>query len=452
MEIVIDFSSIPTTDPIAFAWWFFKTIGWIFPVFLFVYGLVLLYQNWIRNEYRRKRSYILLAIDIPRDNEQSPRAVQNMFQHLSGAHQPLKFHHKWWKGEVPESFSFEIVSIGGYIQFIIHTEKHYRDFIEALVYAQYPDAEITEVEDYVDKYKSVKFPHNKYQLFGSELKLTAKEYYPLITFKEFEDTLAQELKDPMSGILESMSRMGPGEEMWVQFLVTPADNDWKKTSGAQAEIDKIVVARKKTKNNWFDWVFQIPNFIIEGLNPAPVAVKVEKDEPVNQMLNLTQGAKDTVTSIEHKTAQTGFHTRIRYVYIAEHEKFNKMKAFQAIYGAFKQFNSLGSNGLKNDSRYFTAAVVYFKKIRLIWRRNKLLYRYRYRGHWLSPGEYGPILISEELASLWHFPTITTKAPMVQKTEAKKAEPPTSLPTESTNPIKAVQPQIAKSSPPENLPT
>src|SRR3990167_1299226 len=148
MEIIIDLSAIPTHDPIAFVWWFSKTIGWIYPVFLFVYGLILGWQIYIRNQYKKGRHYILLAIDIPKGNEQTPKAVENMFSHLAGAHQPLKFHHKWWKGEVPESFAFEIVSLGGYIQFLIHTADWYRDLVEAIVYAQYPDAEIAEVEDY----------------------------------------------------------------------------------------------------------------------------------------------------------------------------------------------------------------------------------------------------------------------------------------------------------------
>ena len=68
MEFVIDLSGIPTNSPIIFGWWFFKTIGWIYPVFLFLYGLVLAWQNYIRNIYRKTREYIVLAIDIPKNN------------------------------------------------------------------------------------------------------------------------------------------------------------------------------------------------------------------------------------------------------------------------------------------------------------------------------------------------------------------------------------------------
>jgi hypothetical protein len=38
------------------------------------------------------------------------------------------------------------------------------------------------------------------------------------------------------------------------------------------------------------------------------------------------------------------------------------------------------------------------------------------------------LNAEELATLWHFPTISTKAPLIKKAEARRAEPPVGLPT------------------------
>lgn len=451
MEIIIGSAviQIPTHSPFAFGVWFFETIGWLYLVFLFIYGLILFYQNWIRNEYRKKRSYVLLAIDIPKGNEQSPKAVENMFMHLSGAHQPLKFHHKWWVGEVPESFSFEIVSLGGYIQFLIHTADYYRDLIEAIVYAQYPDAEITEVEDYTKKW-NIKFPNEKYQLFGSEIILTKKEFYPIITHKEFEDAISQELKDPMASMLESLTRIGPGEELWIQFVVTPADNDWSKN--AQAEVDRLIGAKGGGKKTLADWLFDIPNIILDGLNPAPVKVDVFRNEPPNLMLYLTEGEKNDVKAIQHKASKPGFSTKIRYIYVAEKSKFLKQRAYQGIYGAFKQFNSLGLNGLKNDLRIFTGALVWFKKTRYNWRKNKLLYRYKHRGHWLMPGDFGKVFIAEELASLWHFPLETVKAPLVKKTEAKKAEPPISLPVEEGQPLPASEAPTPKTSPPQNLPT
>lgn len=453
MEIVIDFSAIPTSNPMAFGWWFFKTIGWIYPVFLFVYGLILVWQNYIRNQYRKERKYILLAIDIPKNNEQSPRAVEHIFAHLAGAHQTLKFYKKWWSGEINDSFSLEIISLGGYIQFIIHTRDIYRDLIEAIIYAQYPDAEITEVENYTKKW-NIKFPNDKYDLFGTELKLAKSDIYPVITYKEFEDTLSQELKDPMASMLEALTRIGPGEEIWIQFVVTPADNDWG--NKAQPVINKLIGAKGREKKTLLDRIFDLPNFIIDTLiTPPATSSKVKKEEPPTQMLYLTSGEKDIVSAIEHKISKIGFHTRIRYIYIAEKSAFIKERGSQGVYGSFKQFNDLGLNSFKPNKKYHTGDIVWFKKIRLKWRKNRILLRYRNRAQSLSPGEYGYVLNTEELASLWHFPVATVKAPLVKKTEAKKAEPPMSLPVEQPailpTPSGAPITEAAKASPPENLP-
>ena len=450
MEIVIDFNAI-STSPFAFAWWFFKTIGWTFPVFLFIYGLILYWQFWIRNKYRKEREYILLAIDVPKDNEQGPKAVENIFNQLAGAHQPLKIYEKWWTGEIPDNFSFEIVSLGGYIQFIIHCERKYRDLIEAIIYAQYPDAEIIEVDDYTKNFANIKFPNEKYQLWGTELKLAKKQYYPIRTHPEFEHVAegAEGYKDSMAGILESLTRIGPGEQIWIQIVTTPADNDWGE--GAKPIIKKLAGARSEGSKGIFGKISSYTSEFEKQIFATPEGTTTtKKDEPPTLLLYLTQGEKDIISGIEHKIGKIGFHTKIRLIYLAEKEKFNKPVA-KAIYGGFKQFNTLDLNSFKPDTRTLTGGIVWFKKMRVIARQNKILYKYRYRGHWLEPGYYGYILNNEELASVYHFPVLAVKAPLVKKIEAKKAEPPMSLPIEgSENPTG--QSNISTAEPPQNLPT
>jgi len=455
MEFVIDLSGIPTNSPIIFGWWFFKTIGWIYPVFLFLYGLVLAWQNYIRNIYRKTREYIVLAIDIPKNNEQAPRAVENIFAHIAGAHQPLTAYHNWWTGEIKDSFSFEIISIGGYIQFLIHLKKEYRDLIEAVIYAQYPDAEITEVEDYTKKW-NIKFPNDTYQLHGTEIKLAKDEIYPIITYTEFEDSLSGELKDPMASLLEALSRINKGEEIWVQFVLTPADNDWG--NRAETTINKLIGAKNTGgKKNLADKIFELPNQVIDAMKPLNPDKKSDDGGPPNMILYMTEGQKNDIKAIGRKTSKIGFHTKIRFIYLAEHSVFNKQRGNQVIYGAFKQFNDLGLNSFKPDKRIYTGAIITFKKIRLKWRRNKIMARYKDRAQSLSPGEYGYILNTEELATLWHFPMMTVKTPLLKKAEAKKSEPPMSLPVENEKiELKSVddsnEKSLAnKSNPPSNLP-
>lgn len=448
MSFTFDFERV-AADPLGFIWWFFITIGWIFPVFLFCWGLIIVWQNNIRNKYRKTRRYILLAIDIPKNNEQSPRAVENIFAHLAGAHKSFNFYEQWWTGEVDDSFSFEIISIGGYIQFIVHTRDVYRDLIEASVYAQYPDAEITEIEDYAQRWK-LQFPNDQYDLYGAELKLAKKSVYPIITYKEFEDTLSGELKDPMASILEALTRITPGEEIWIQLVITPADNNWGRA--AKPIIDKIIGAEGEQKKDIFFRITSTFNYVLDALtNPAAGEGSIKKEAP-NKMQFLTPGEKDAVAAIQHKISRTGFYTRIRYVYIAEKPKFLKQRGAQGILGGFKQFNDLELNSFKTNKKYTTGGVFWLKDRRLAYKKGRILRRFKDRGQAFNPGSHGFILNTEELASLWHFPMMTVKAPLMKMAETKKAEPPMTLPLEVPEEVSGiVRRSTPTAEPPADLP-
>jgi len=102
---------------------------------------------WVQSrqiKFNQGIRYVLLAIDVPRMNEQTPQAVEQVFGQLAGAYSGLDQIEKYWVGKTQAVFSFELVSIGGYVQFLVHTPTKYRDLIEAAVYSQYPDAEIVE--------------------------------------------------------------------------------------------------------------------------------------------------------------------------------------------------------------------------------------------------------------------------------------------------------------------
>jgi len=457
MEIALDFSSLiqqAEGNPFLLIWVMFKAGGWVIFLLFFNYACILIYLAFIRSQYRRKREYIVLAIDVPRDNEQTPRAVENIFHHLAGAHQTFDFITKWWHGEIHDSFSFEIISLEGYIQFLVHCVDKYRDLIEAAIYAQYPDAEIIEVEDYTKDW-NLRVPHEDYDIFGTEIKLPKKQYYPIKTHPAFEDPITQEVKDPMAGTLESLSRLGPGEQIWLQLVCTPADNDWG--NGAKPLIAKLIGAKPKEKMTIFDLIFEIPKFLINFFSTAanPAQNFVKKDEEPNKYLYLTVGEKDIVTAIEKKIGKLGFHVKFRYVYIAKKEVFDKYKANRGLYGSLKQFNTLDCNAFKPDARYYTGGIHFMAKKRLIWRKNKMIRLFRDRAQSLSPGEYGYILNTEELATVYHFPTIATKAPLIKRTDAKKAEPPLTLPIEGDfelRPIAKGTSSEENEPAPDNLPT
>jgi hypothetical protein len=459
------FSGLPTSDPITVAWWIFIHGGWIFAVLPALWAA---WTSWLTSRkhlYEHNIRYVLLAIDVPKETEQSPRAVEQIFAGLAATYSRGTIYQRLWQGKHQESFSFEIVSLGGYIQFLIRAPSDYRDLIEASVYAQYPDAEITEVEDYVDRVP-LDFDTDAYDLWGTEFALTKKDVYPIRTYPDFEHTLSGDFKDPMAALLEILSRINPDEDVWLQLLVTPCSDHWKAESAA--EVKKIVEHKKHSGHGMLYWLFvELP------MNTACVIVEIafagifeptwcgneysggKEVEVVRDITKLTPGQKAVVEGIEHKASKIGFYSKLRLVYWGKRETFLKGRGVSAVVGAIQQFTALNMNGFVPGKRVTTKAEYFLKQSRINRKQKSILKSYKMRSAHRGLG-HGVILNTEELASLYHFPIVTVKAPLVKKTETKKSEPPTVLPTlggylKPVSGTSAVSETGGKGTPPSNLP-
>ncbi len=221
----LEIFSLPTFDIIKAL---YAIIGWVFLVILFFSMGAKLWVSYRQNKYTSKWKWVLLAVDIPPLFIQTPKAVEQIFTHLSGAQTTPNIGQKYLMGKKQKFFSFEIISIEGYIQFLIRTEEEFRDLVEAAVYAQYPEAEITEVEDYVSNIPT-KYPDKEYDVFGIEFTLAEANAYPIRTYPSFEYSLSKDVvfSDPMAAVLENFSRIGHGENLWYQIIVEPTGNSWK---------------------------------------------------------------------------------------------------------------------------------------------------------------------------------------------------------------------------------
>ena len=136
---------------LSFLWFLFLRGGEVVVAFVIAYVWIM----WIRlprkrNEYIKNLKYTLLAIDVPKLNEQSLKAVEQIFAHLHGIKSGGTKYDKYWLGKRQVPFSLEIVSLGGFTQFLLRIPENFRDLAEASIYAQYPHATITEVADYCD--------------------------------------------------------------------------------------------------------------------------------------------------------------------------------------------------------------------------------------------------------------------------------------------------------------
>ena len=95
--------------------------------------------------------------------------------------------------------------------------KKLKDLIEKQINGQYPDAEVTEVDEY-----NV-FTNDGHVAYKS-FQLGKANFYPLKTFKDLAT-------DPMLGITSTLAKMGQGEAAVIQVLISPAESIGKSRVG-----------------------------------------------------------------------------------------------------------------------------------------------------------------------------------------------------------------------------
>ncbi len=428
-----------SNNPVYSAFILFINGLWVPFVFISIGTFLTIWKNWRQTIFHIKnRKFILLAIDVPRDNEQSPKAVENIFTHLHGILPGRNtIYQEWWLGKTTDYVSVELISIEGYVQFLVYTQPEYRDMVESAFYSQYPDAEITQVEDYVygqnGEFKNLRFPNDKYELYGCEFILAKSFVYPIKLYPEFEHSLSQEFKDPMASLLENLNKIGKGEQMWFQIVITPEhDEAWRGKSNETA----MKIAGKKTESKesfvdqsinsllaWLD-AFGEAVFPFYGTNPDQKDQK--KEDLPSLMLHLTPAEQRQIEGIQIKADKHAFWCKFRYMYIADKKIATKARGISPISGSMKQFDSMNMNALKPHKYTKTWSLYYFDvKRRIARRQNNFLRAYQDRSR--SDGSNGIILNTEELATIYHFPTEMVKAPLVSKTKSKRASAPISLP-------------------------
>lgn len=439
--------TIPTFEnPLEVTWWTFTHGGWIMIVIAVLYGIWWLYLDYIQGRFVMNTKYVMLAVDVPRENEQTPKAVEHLFSHFHGISKNPNFLEKYRDGYVQPTITVEIISVGGFIQFIIRAPEAQRDLVEAAIYAQYPNAEISEVEDYVDQF-AAKFPNDEYDMWGCEMTLTNKEYMPIRTYPMWEHSLTQTFLDPLASLLEMMGRLKSTEQMWFQMVLRPnSDNGWRQ-KGLEA-INKLAgIKSSKKSSGLLSTLTEAPGNLALGtwetitrtlFDPSDTSSKKKDDNaPPSLMQHLPPNTKTVIEAIGMKISKLGFDVKFRTLYFGSLDVFSKSRV-SAITGAVKQFNTLDLNGFKPDSKMKTSRDFFFVKRRVANLKRRILWGYKYRSIWRGRRVF--VLNIEELASLWHFPVITVKAPQVKKTDAKRGEPPVLLPVgEEVEYIPKVQP-------------
>lgn len=435
---VVTFLASMGANPFAVMLTVFVNGGWVIFLIVFAWAATKGWLVWRQSIAAGQKEFMTLAIDIPRLSEKDPgqslRAVENIFAHLAGAHAPSSWTETWIQGKHQDPISCEIISIQGNVQFVIYCLRSLRDLVEASIFAQYPEAEISEVEDY-SKNVPTWYPDAEYDLWGTEMVPAGgkSSFYPLKTYPAFEHTMSGELKDPLAVLLEGISRMGPGEQAWMQLLCLPIDIGEYQKGGSKlikelkgekvvdppGKIEKIILA----PFNLFIW---LANELMSGSGTA-AAAKAE-DPLKSKIFNLSPGERKVLENVENKVSKIAYKCKIRFIYVGKKNVFKKPKIVQSLIGYIKQMNTNDMLSLKPEAKNVgvNGSLLFMKEKRNSVRKRKLIKYYQDRSIWDGNPPY--YLCTEELATFWHFPhTYQVKAPQVKKREMKYTEPPMNLP-------------------------
>lgn len=411
------------------AWPYIKLTWWFWlPPLLFV-AMWELWKVYLKRRYFANLKWVLLEVKIPKQIAKPPQAMEQVFAGLHSAFRHYDFEEKYRQGLQIDYFVMEFVSIGGKMHFYAYVPKDYKNFVQSLIYSQYPDSEIKEVDDYTSALPA-DIPNDEWNLFGTEFTLSKPDAYPIRTYKDFliEDISMKEEQrkvDPLSALAEAFTKLKPHEVVAIQLFIRPIDEKWK---NAGEELVAKLIGRhvEKKKTGLAAFFAGVSSFFAAA---SPTTEKPKSSE--TRMLHLSPGEKEVAAAIERNIAKIGFETILRFTYIGKTGEFDMMN-FAAMQGILRQFNTLNLNGFKNQSKAMTTAKWYNPwKARIKLKKKKLFYKYfKMRSPFVDVRllKSKPFIFNiEELATVYHYPGETVGALTTQRIEAKRGEPPSNLP-------------------------
>ena len=369
-----------------FTWFFSLLLQWYVWIPLAATLLFLAWRNNRAAETIDTMEYSLITLEIPRANDKSELAAEQMFASLHGILRDkteLRLH-----GNVQEHISFEIAAIDKLIRFYVRVPKHLQNFVEGQIYAQYPTVQIHTVdEDYTKR----AIDHSV--VYTAELTLTDNEMLPIKTFQSFE-------VDPLAGITATLAKLEErGEEVWIQVLTRPIADEWHKRASRYATSIKNGTANFDLFSGGGKYFLQA----IEALwKPPEQGTGAAGTKP-----EISERNKTRVAEVEKKSTKLGYQVKIRIAYLGN-DQTSARQSMQALVGTFKQFNSTNLNGFKMSSASYD--------------RSELD---KYRARFFIDSGY--ILNIEELASVFHLPHTNVETPNIVWASSKTAEPPAKLP-------------------------
>ncbi len=407
--------------------WLLLALGVVIVV-LFWKRISASWLEYVERRYRQKKNWKLLEVTIPIEVTKGPKAMEQV---LIALHQPGAniiekrfwfkglqnifskidcFLDQWIRGKRKE-FSLELMGRAREVHSYIRVPGEYRNLVESVIYSQYPQAEIVEQNDYTEDFP-VELIGSVYDLWSAEFVLAKDSVYPIKTYLSFEGKKGKtEVVDPLSHVFEVISELKKDEAIWLQMIIRPApESFYQRGEKVIAELSKKKPPSKSPAEVFIDF---LSNLIRAPFEPVLTEKEEKKKAP-----SLSQRERKIIEAIENKLSKLAYQVGIRFIYIDRIDAFTASNV-SAVRQFFSLFSSLDLNAFKMKPISVKVPVTARKFLK---RKREYLMSYKERKF---PQE-SSILSTEELASIYHYPTEAVEVPIFRK-KPKKAKPPSELP-------------------------
>ncbi|TSC85955.1 MAG: Uncharacterized protein G01um10148_863 [Parcubacteria group bacterium Gr01-1014_8] len=373
-----------------------------------------------------KQKTVVLEMKFPANVVKSPRAMEAALAGFWDINGETTFIDRYWDGGIRTWYSFEIAGFEGEVHFYIWCWEKFRSRTETFIYAQYPEIELIEVEDYATKFH---FDPQVTDLFANQMLLEKDPnplgvandipgrappimgIYPIRSYLDFEmdrDPKEEYKTDPLALIVERMSNLKKSEQAWTQIIF-------------RAHIGKI-------GGTTFQAAAQA---VVEELRfeSATFRKHLTEEEQRTARARGTWKQTEQIQAIERHAGKRLFEVGIRIAYIAKYEDYSPPNR-NSMRWLWQGYNSWYLNRLRPKRWHgdFDYPWQDFHGVRWILTIRRFLDAYRRRSYfhapWISPGM---IMCAECIASLFHPPTTAIKSPGLQRIPFTKAPPPSNLP-------------------------
>ncbi len=355
--------------------------------YIFLTGIIglllalLFYYLGVRRKRKRLLELLQLRLFLVRLPFNPPKEGQQVKEEINLSEQLFSTLIAFKK---PIVFEIAVPYIGEEIHFYVAIPQELVEVLPKSIHSIWPDADVRMVEEYN--------VFNHYGVSaGAFLVQKSRFILPIRTYQEMNaDTFL-----PILGGLTKVNEVGEGAG--IQFIIKPAKSHYKKTV-----MSALNMLKKGAK---FSEILKHPLSI--SLKDFIEAWNVKNEEETKKEKIIDELA---VKALESKINKPFFEVNVRLVASASNQ-FQLDNLMNSLIEGFSQFGA-----------------PYRNEFKIVRPRNprKLLHQFSFREFDKSQVL---VLNSEELASIFHFPTTFTQIPKVRHLKSREAPPPPNIPKE-----------------------